>query len=365
MKDILKLIKSIFKDTKNLYRNFLHWNISKVFISLGSIVLSFLLALPSIIALVIMYFVFDLNSYITSLDVSILSLLGFLSSQPLVFILFIIFSLLTFFSALIGYSYRRVLFTKLNLSYIDGKNLNYIKNSYFDFKLIWKYFKVISLVALFVSVPFFVFIIGFFILFFIFGGASGVQALLTSSQFNLFSLIALLLLVICIVAFVYISYRLYFAVIMLVDEKHYKDNETPMFYIKKSFLKTKDIFVFMKFILIMILLSIVILPFGFLQDFYSKSLKDVRVYRQYYSMGETEKSIVDKDVNNTYINELKMYYYGFSAEKLNSLEVTYFYLNYFLIILNYIIFFGLFEMVIVSFYKHEIIKKKSILSDLF
>jgi hypothetical protein len=169
MKDILKLIKSIFKDTKNLYRNFLHWNISKVFISLASIALSFLLALPSIIALIIMYFVFDLNSYITSLDVSILSLLGFLSSQPLVFLLFIIFSLLTFFSALIGYSYRRVLFTKLNLSYIESEKLPYfkiflikfpyIKNSYFNFKLIWKYFKVISLVALFVSMPFFVFII--------------------------------------------------------------------------------------------------------------------------------------------------------------------------------------------------------------
>jgi hypothetical protein len=71
---------------------------------------------------------------------------------------------------------------------------------------------------------------------------------------------------------------------MLVDHKHYKDDEAPMFYIKKSFLKTKDIFVFMKFILIMILLSIIILPFGFLQDSYSKSLKDVRLYRQYYSM---------------------------------------------------------------------------------
>jgi hypothetical protein len=119
MKDILKLIKSIFKDILKLYRNFLHWNISKVFISLGSIALSFLLALPFIIVLVIMYFYFDLNSYITSLDVSLLSLLGFLSGQPLVFILFLIFSLLTFFSALLGYSYRRILFTKLNLSYID------------------------------------------------------------------------------------------------------------------------------------------------------------------------------------------------------------------------------------------------------
>ncbi len=360
MKDIFKLIKIIFKDTKKLYKNFLHWNISKVFISIISTALSFLFALPFIIVLVIMYFAFDLNSYITSLDVSLFSLLWFLSSQPLIFILFVIFTLLTFFSALIGYSYRRVLFTKLNLSYIDWKKINYIKNSYFDFKLIWKYFKVISLVALLVTVPFFVFIIWFFILFFIFGWASGVQVLLTSSQFNLFSLLALLLLVICILAFVYLSYRLYFAVIMLVDDKYYKDDELPMFYIKKSFSKTRDIFGFMKFILIMLLLSILILPFGFLQDFYSKSLKDIRIYRPYYSMWEIEKNIItenkEENSNYDYINAIKLNYSGFSAEKLSSLEVTYFYLNYFLVIINFLLIFGLFEMITVSFYRYEIKK---------
>ncbi len=361
MKDILKLIKSIFLDILKLYKNFLHWNISKLFISLGSIALSFLLAIPFIIVLVIMYFAFDLNSYVTSMDVSLFSLLGFLSGEPLIFTLFIIFSLLTFFSALLGYSYRRVLFTKLNLSYIDWKKISYIKNKYFDFKLIWKYFKVITLIALFVSVPFFVFIIWFFILFFIFGWASWVQALLISSQFNLFSLLALLLLLICFVAFVYISYRLYFAVIMLVDKKHYEDNEKPMFYIIESFLKTKDIFVFMKFILVMILLSIIIVPFGFLQDSYSKSLKDIRIYKSYYSMWEIEKGVIDENKeenpNYDYINEIKPNYVDFSAEKLNSLEVTYFYINYFLILLTFLIIFGLFEMVGVSFYKHEIIKK--------
>lgn len=360
MKDIIKLIKSIFKDTKKLYKNFLHWNISKVFISLWSTLLAFLLASPFIVILFVMYFVFDLNSVITSLDVSLYSLLGFLSSNPLFFFIFSLFVILTFFSALIGYSYRRVLFTKLNLSYIDWEKLPYLKNSYFNFKLIWKYFKVISLVALFVSMPFFVFIIWFFALFFIFWWASWVQVLLNSSQFNVFSLLALLLLVICFVAFVYLSYRLYFSVIILVDKKHYKDDEKPMYYIKKSFLKTRDIFVFTKFILIMMFLSILVLPFWFLQDFYSKSLDDVRIYRQYYSMWEIEKNIItenkEENSNYDYINAIKSNYLGFSAEDLNSLEVTYFYLNYFLVIINFLLIFGLFEMITVSFYKYEIKK---------
>jgi hypothetical protein len=92
------------------------------------------------------------------------------------------------------------------------------------------------------------------------------------------------------------------------------------------------------------------------------------LYRQYYSMWDTEKSVIDINENSNpnydYINEIKPNYLGFSADKLNSLEVTYFYLNYFLVILNFLVIFGLLEIVIVSFYRHEILKKKSILSGL-
>lgn len=364
MKDILKLIKSICVDVLILFKNFLHWNISKVIISLVSIWLSFLFAFPSIIILFIMYFSFDLNLYLKSFDVTIYDLLWLLSNRPIVFIFFILFILFSIACALIGYSYRKVLFTKLNLSYIDNKNLPYLKNSYFDFKLIWKYFKVIALVWLVVSIPVLSFFILFFVLFFIFWWADGVSAMIQSSQFNLFSLIALLLLIICFAAFIYISYRLFFAVIMLVDKKHYEDDEKPTFYLKESFLRTKKIFMFMKFVSVMILLSIIVLPFASLQDHYAKSLKDIKVYKQYYSLGETEKGIIDKSENNYYINKLKMTYSSLSSEELYSTEVIYFYLNYFLVIINFLIFFGLFEMVVISFYKHEIIKKKSILSNL-
>jgi len=107
-------------------------------------------------------------------------------------------------------------------------------------------------------------------------------------------------------------------------------------------------------------LSILVLPFWFLQDFYSKSLDDVRIYRQYYSMWEIEKNIItenkEENSNYDYINAIKSNYSGFSAEDLNSLEVTYFYLNYTLIIINFLLIFGLFEMITVSFYRYEIKK---------
>jgi membrane-anchored glycerophosphoryl diester phosphodiesterase (GDPDase) len=98
---------------------------------------------------------------------------------------------------------------------------------------------------------------------------------------NAFTVIAFISMIICFIAFIYISYRLLFTIIMLVDKKHYDDDKNPMYYIKESFSKTKNIFVFMKFGLIIILLSIFSLPLGVLQDNFSKSLEDIRVYKEY------------------------------------------------------------------------------------
>lgn len=356
MKDTLKLIKSIFIDILILFKNFLHWNISKILISLSSIWLSFLMALPFIVLLFILYFSFDLNLYFNSFDVSLLDLLWLLWNRPIVFTLFMLFAVIWFLFGLFGYSYRKVLFTKLNLLYLDWKKLNYLKNKYFDFKLIYKYFQVIALVSLFLIIPIVIFFIWFVILFFIFWWAEWVQALISSSQFNIFTLIAFIFLIICFIAFVYISYRLYFAVIMLVDQKHY-DEEKPSFYLKESYEKTKSIFIFMKFVLIMLLLSIVILPFWKIQENFSDTLNEVRAFREYSLLGEIEKKEVENNPNYSFINDLKIKYSSTTWDELKTIEVTYFYLNYLFIIINFLLILWLFEMATVSFYKHEIIKK--------
>lgn len=365
MKDIFRLIKSIVIDIMILYKNFVHWNLSKIFIWLASIILSIAISLPFIVILIIMYFWLNLGEYLNWFDTWILDLFSLLWWRPVVFVFFSFISVLLFVGALFWYSYKKVLFTKLNLSYLEWNKLGYLKNSYIDFKLILKYFQVIVLISLFLLVPIIVFFVLFFILFFVFWGSSWVEVMIKSSTFNLFSISILIVAILCFVAFVYISYRLYFAVIMLADKKNYDELNRPIFYLRESFIKTKDFFGFMNFVLVMIILSIFVLPFGTMQDHFWKSLKYVRAYIWYTDLWEIEKSEVDNNQDYYYISDLKELYKWFSSEKLESMEVTYFYLNYFLVIFNFLIISWLFEMTYVSFYKHKIVKDKTIFSKLF
>ncbi|NDK08566.1 hypothetical protein EOM39_04995 [Candidatus Gracilibacteria bacterium] len=362
MKETFKLIKSISIDILLLYKKFLHWNISKFIIFIASTALSFIMALPFIILILSMYYGLNLGEYLNGFNSGFLEFLALMGNRPFVFVILMLLSIMLIFAALFGYSYRRILFIKLNLSYLDGNNLGYLKNSYFDIKLIWQYLQVIALVALFLAIPVLVFFIVFFILFFIFGGASGVEVMIRSSQFNIFTILILLLLIVCFSSFIYLSYRLYFAVIMFVDEKNYDTFKGPKFYIKESYLKTKNMSGFMKFVTVFILLSIVVLPLGNVQDYFSKSLKEVRAYIEFSQLGEVEKSEVEKNQNYQFIDSLKEKYSGYSDENLKSIEITYFYFNYLFVIINFLIIFGVLEMTYISFYKHEIMKKKGILS---
>lgn len=362
MKETFKLIKSISIDILLLYKKFLHWNISKFIIFIASTALSFIMALPFIILILSMYYWLNLWEYLNWFNSWFLEFLALMWNRPFVFVILMLLSIMLIFAALFGYSYRRILFIKLNLSYLDWNNLWYLKNSYFDIKLIWQYLQVIALVALFLAIPVLVFFIVFFILFFIFWWASWVEVMIRSSQFNIFTILILLLLIVCFSSFIYLSYRLYFAVIMFVDEKNYDTFKWPKFYIKESYLKTKNMSGFMKFVTVFILLSIVVLPLGNVQDYFSKSLKEVRAYIEFSQLWEVEKSEVEKNQNYQFIDSLKEKYSWYSDENLKSIEITYFYFNYLFVIINFLIIFWVLEMTYISFYKHEIMKKKWILS---
>lgn len=362
MKSTLKLVKTISFDVSKIYKNFIHWNISKVIISLATIALGFVFALPFMIILIIMYFVFDLSVYIDSIQVNMLSLYTFAGQMPVVFTLFMIFILLAWLTMLFWYSYKKVLLTRLNLDYIDGNKMSYFAKENYDYKLISKYIGVISWVSLFVAIPVLVFLVIFFILFFAFWWSEWVQTLVASSRFNPFTVSTFILFIVCLLAFIYISYRLFFSVIMLSDSKNFDNDKKAIFYLKESAKVTKWINTIMRFILVIIISSIVILPLWTLGDYFSNSLKDVRLYKEYLNLDETQKKVVDDNWSSSYyINRLKLDYWNTSEADLNSMENAYFYLTYLFIIINYLIIFWLFEMAIVSFYRHELLKKKSII----
>lgn len=357
MKDIIKLIKKIFLDISKIYINFIHWNISKVAISIWSFLLWLLLALPFIVLLIVLYFSFNLSVYFNSIYLDSSSLFSLMEKQPLLFSVFTITLLLAWLFMLFWYSYRKVLFAKLNFEYLDDKKLAYTKNNYFDFKLIIKYVKVISLVSFFSLIPVFIFLLLFIVIFFIFWWSAWVEAIIATNSLNLFTIISFTLFLVCLLFFIFIVYRLFFSIIILADSKNYKSDEKAFFYLKESYSKTKKLNVLWKFILTLFLLLIVIIPLSSVLDYYSNSLNDINKYMQYQSLSDEQKKQVDESSESYYFNNLKLDYLNKSNQELKELESTYKYLSYLFITLNLLLIFWLYEMAIVSFYKHQIIKK--------
>jgi len=57
MSDKKKLIKNIFSDVLFLYKNFIHWNLSKICINIASFLLGIVLALPFFLLLLFLMWI--------------------------------------------------------------------------------------------------------------------------------------------------------------------------------------------------------------------------------------------------------------------------------------------------------------------
>lgn len=273
---MIDLFKNIFSDIGILYKNFLHWNLSKIIIVLAAFALWLLLALPVALILGIMVY-FDpiewkniIYNYYTTQTVW-LSLLTALSAH---FVYFIIEWILLIIAAGLFFfwmSYQMVLLTKLNLDYTQGITLEYLKNYYFNFAIIWKYLWILIWIGLILLIPFVIFLLLVIWLFFAFWGIDNIYPLISESGVqNAFSLSSLSIFFLCLLVFIYLAYRVTFAYIILLDEKHYTASEKALYYVKESFRITAGFKIF-TFLLIMILFSLVMLPV----DYLGKYLEDM------------------------------------------------------------------------------------------
>ena len=112
------LIKNTFLDLKLLYKNFFHWNLSKLIYSIYSTILAFALSLPFLFIILILFYIFSLGEYINSTNVNPYSLISFFFEKPIVFFILFILSILTIFTFLFLYFYNITLLFNLNLNYI-------------------------------------------------------------------------------------------------------------------------------------------------------------------------------------------------------------------------------------------------------
>ncbi|MDD5213880.1 MAG: hypothetical protein PHG82_05630 [Candidatus Gracilibacteria bacterium] len=266
---MLEQFKNILSDLPLVYKNFIHWNISKVLITVFGFFLGVILSLPFFIVLALFIY-FDpiawkdvISSYFSSGGSIGMSLMAEVYNNYIILIIEGIILFLGFIFFIFGFSYKNLTITNLYLSYLKGEKLEYLKNLYFNFKTIFSYLKLLFLVILILLIPVFIFIISFIILLYSFGGVDSVFNLLNSGETNIFSVLLGSFALICILAFIYLAYRLSFSYIIFLDKDIYSDENKISFYVKESFNITSGLKIF-KFLLLIIIFSIFMIPFDYL-----------------------------------------------------------------------------------------------------
>lgn len=371
-----ELIKEMFKDILSLYKNFVHFNLSKIAIFSASFIFSVLSILPFVIILgAIFYYYLDLN----------------IIYNPI----FSFFSILGFFVITISFLYYFVLQTNLNLSYINWKRLwsykvlvpifiililillwlfvvlNYSlyflliiitllfiflcyflhKWEFFNFKLFINYFKVMTLNLLILIVPFIIYKSLVFLIINIVWGEEQAAVLFNSEVFNYFKLLLDVLWIITLLSFIYLSYKTLFSIVILAAESKWKKFQKAFYYISKSFKLTKWFGRWAKFFVVAAIFIIIVSPITITLNYISFTENDLSNYIESKSNPEVYQSF-----DFYYLESLEEKFAWESLENLNIELNRYKKYLLFFEILNFLLIFGVFEMMILSFYFRELLK---------
>lgn len=264
---MINLFKVIVWNAFIPYKNFINWTISKIFINISSFLLWLLFSLPFILLLIICVNI-DSVSWITisrsvmSSNTIWLDVISELFSNIYIVIIEFFIFILALLWFVFWYSYKNLLISNLYLNYIEWNILSYSQNLYFNFKKIFEYFKVFNFVWLFLLIPVIIFLIGFWVLIYMFWGIEKAFYLVNQSEINYFSVILWIWFFINLFLFIYLAYRMSFSYIILMDEKKYFQNYNAFFYIKESFNITKDKIFYL--IISAIILVLFVWIFGYL-----------------------------------------------------------------------------------------------------
>lgn len=328
------LIKTIFFDVIHLYKNFIHWTISKLFIALFSWILGIILSLSFFILFWLSIYFLNINLLDISNVISFIWKYGTSSIIP--FLLF----LMAILTIVFWFSYYKVLLVNLNLKYLEWEKLPFMKNIYFDFKKIYKYLWVLSWMWAYLLIPIFGFIVLFWITFLIFWWWDSIlQSDLTVNKS--FSMISLLITIIFWLWAIYLAYRMYFSTTILCHEK--EDNNAK-YYVKKSIELTKWSDIFIKFIVVNLFFVLIMLPFIMVWD----NLQN--------KQDEVSKYINSSDKNSYNYQLLEITYWKYSNIELEAMQRENNNFNILFYIFSFLFMYWIIEMVKISFYKKEILK---------
>lgn len=349
---MLKLTKQIFIDIIKLFRNFIHWNISKILITIFSYLIWIVFIIPFlVIAWIIWFFIpvewwIIFSSILSNQEIPYQAVIWFLNNYFILFLFWLVI-VLSVISLGIWVSYSKVLLFNLNLWYLKWEKINYFNNVTFNSKYILKYLQIILWNILFWLIPISIFLFSFitFSLIILFWSSPADQL---AWWWNLFNIILLIIFILCVFIFIYISYRLIFSYILLIDKGYEKK---AFYYIKKSFELTSWIKNLLNFFWLAILLTIILLPFQVISDSINTEVKDIKDYSNWNVRYETKRM------------ELELKYWEYSEEELKKAYSSLYIIKIIFAFIGFIAITWILEMFITSYYFREIKHKKDIKKD--
>lgn len=340
MKNILK---NTFNDVIWLYKNLLHWNISKIMIFLYATFIWFL----SIVPFAIIFYIFSLFSWVPFSDF-INSVINSVFMTSLFWNLIYLLSLLAYS---ISYFFSFILFIKLYNWYLEWTKIPYLNKSYLDYKLYLKYVLLTLLGLLIFILPIFFFLVIIFVLVLLFGWVDATTNLVLWNYSNLFSIISLVVFILLLVKLYYLFYRFVFSYFILVDKRF--ENLSIKEILKKSYDITKWYKKFLKTTLIFLLSFSIYLPFSIVSTYISWNYSDLNNYAEYLNL-KPEDQVTMKWIN-TYLYEwLEQKFAWKDNEVINSMQTRYYIYLKFFNIFEFIFIFWVFTMILNSVYSRLI-----------
>lgn len=336
---MFNLVKVVFFDVLILYKNFIHWNISKLTIYFYSICLWILFSLP----LIFIYLVFSIFSWE--------SFLFFLSSLiSWKFINNIFWLVIHIFIAVLyvlWFLYSYLLLLNLNLSYLKWEKLPYLKNRFLDKKLIIKYILLTLSVFLIILIPFFFFIIVFFLLLFLFWWLENIFLLFYSSPINWFSITLLLFFIVSVIASIYCFFRIIFSYFLLLEDK--KNEKNPVFLLKESFNLTKWFNKFISSLILFILFWFFYSIFSYIWADNNLKYSEIKSYQNYIQSDEITREQL-KSENTFYYVSLELKYQDHDSLSIDNLVNRYYWSVVFFKIFNFLLLYWFLSMLLTSIY---------------
>lgn len=342
-------LQRILSDIIFVYKNIIHWSISKIIISVWSIVLGVLVSLPFFILACIVGLIDPIGwtsivEYaLTWTDISI-EIITWMAQHPYWLVIMILIITTSIFAFLLASSYSLLLQAHLILKYIKREKLPFKKNLYFSREHISTMLGLLCWNAVYVIAPLFIWFSAILALYVLYNIAWAIPYVLFS-----YGTMGITLILIWVMSFV--MYNILFWYTILAWEKAWKIWSSRSYLLKS--IKVTSLRNFFKFILLIGIYFIIMSPFRAIDSYLERNLtmlRDAFIYKSWALENITANQREYYEYVTQEFRDLSSEQIAKKAQLMYMLQVIYFFFSYFA--------FGwLFIVIIVSFYK-RVLKKK-------